>query len=248
MGRYEVAYMGGHPALSKRVGHMILTIDERGISLLDRRGQRTSIPLGPESDFAFPHAMRPAAPWDESTATLLAHGSRGMVLMVTIDDHPCNVVLELRSNDDLPRVYCDIDRAREMRRGSPAGPYLEVSSAHYVGGHPRFPSPSTRSLSVTVTPLELRVWVDRSILFGVPMDAVQSVHTQYSVTPGNFFGLGAAGMVEASVAALLTRKQHHVVIVNAVIDQKTECSGDRFLDGIKGRRSLCVTTVRTLNA
>ncbi len=221
MGRYEVAYVGGHPALPNRVRHMVLSIDERGVSLLDRRGQRTSIPLGPESAVAFPHAMRPTAPWDVATQTLLTRGSRGLVLTVTIDDHPCNVVLELRTNDDLPRVYCDIARAREMWRGSPAGPYLEVSSAHYVGGHPRFPRPSTRPLSVTVTPRDVCAWVDRSILFVVPMDTVQSVHTQYAVTSGNFFGLGAAGMAEASVAALLTRKQHHAVIMNAVIDQKT---------------------------
>ncbi len=221
MGRYEVAYMGGHPALSKRVGHMILAIDERGISLLDRRGQRTPIPLGPESDVAFPHAMSSAVPWDATTQTFLARGSRSLVLMVAIDDQPCNVVLELRTNDDLPRAYCDISKALGAQSGSPSGPYVEASSAHYVGGHPRFPSPSTRPLSVTVTPRDVCAWVDRSILFVVPMDTVHSVHTQYSVTSGNFFGLGAAGMVEASVAALLTRKQHHVVIVNAVIDQKT---------------------------
>lgn len=221
MGRYDAAYVGGHPALPKRLSHVILAIDGSGVGLIDRGGHRTPIPLGPESDVAFPHAMSSAVPWDAATQPLLARGSRSVVLTVTIDEHPCHVVLELRSNDDLPRVYRDMARALDERRGVPAGSYLEASSAHYVGGHPRFPRPSTRPLSVTVTPRDVCVWVERSILFVVPMDTVQSVHTQYSVTSGNFFGLGAVGMVEASVAALLTRKQHHVVVMNAVIDQKT---------------------------
>ncbi len=221
MGRYDAAYVGGHPALPKRLSHVILAIDESGVGLIERGGHRTPIPLGPESDVAFPHAMSSAVPWDATTQTFLARGSRSLVLSVTIDEHPCHVVLELRSNDDLPRVYCDMAWVLGDRRGAPTGPYLEVSSAHYVGGHPRFPRPSTRPLSVTVTPRDVCVWVDRSILFVVPMDTVQSVHTQYSVTSGKFFGLGAVGMVEASAAALLTRKQHHVVVMNAIIDQKT---------------------------
>lgn len=221
MANYEVTYLGGHSMLPKRIGHVTLEIATNAMRLLDRRRNLlVDLPLDKDSAVFFPHAMQVSATWSESTKQLLSQGNRSMVICTNIDGEPNEIVLEVANVEVLSRMYKDITYVLDCSRDQPSAPSYWASGAHYVGGHPQFPSPSKQSLSVTITPHEIHVWSDRVVLFSISHDVIDSVHTKYSATSGKFLGFGAEGMLEASIASWLTRRNHHLVVINAWIDQK----------------------------
>ena len=221
MANYDVTYLGGHSMLPKRIGHVTLEIATDTMRLLDRRrNPLVALPLDKDSTVFFPHAMRVPLTWSESTKQLLSQGNRSVVICTNIDGEPNEIVLEVAGTREMSWLYKDIIYALDCSRGQPSAPYYWAPDAHYMGGHPQFPSPSTKSLSIVITPHEIHVWSDRAVMFSISHDAIDSVHTKYSTTSGKFLGFGAEGMLEASVASWLTRRNHHLVVINAWIDQK----------------------------
>lgn len=103
-----------------------------------------------------------------------------------------------------------------------------AENGDYVGGHPRFPQ-SQKVVRLGITPWELTAWSAQGhLMFSLPVETIQAVTTQFAQTSGAFLGLGAEGILEASVANVLTRKNHHGVLISAHIDQKLCAVGFDF--------------------
>ena len=223
--KYRVTYQGGHPDFPKRLRSvgLALTDDALVVDTYLRGNVIFALPFDALFGVWFPMASKSEVNWDPVSRRLIVACNSAVALGARLNGTDHIVVLDAHS--DVPQLYNALHYAVGQSPLAGAGmprvntPDSMMLTSKYVGGHPRFPQPQDNAL-VSVSSWGLNLWHQDRLRFGIPFEDIHSVHTQFSQTSGRFLGFGLEGMLEASVAAFLTRRNHHVVLVSTRIDQK----------------------------
>lgn len=223
----SVVYQGGHPDFPKRLrGLLRVSLTNDAILAHDWRDQLVlQIPIDTLFAVKFPHVTSQQVTWDSETQRLLRGCKNPMVLGMRVNAIDHFVVFDVQSN--LPYLYHVMEYAVshspiaevEARDYRSRGWKWSADFGSYIGGHPRCPQPQ-KNIELGIASWAFTVWSANRLLFSVPFETITSVSTQFNQTSGRFFGLGAEGILEASVANFLTRRSHHGVLISAHIDQK----------------------------
>ena len=207
---YAATYEGGHPAHPRRLtGGWLRVMPD---ALIYDRPPKGDTPL-----WTIPQAFwRPLPRPDGSCVAWDA--SRTLVLGV--DDGGETRAVRWRLADAGGLIAC----ATALEDVATAAPDAVAvvrtwPLVAYHGGDPRHPG-AVRHLTLVDHAGGLACWEGPRRLMQWPWTAIQSVTTQIQQTAGGFFGLGAAGILEASVANALTRRRWPLVILGVVIDAK----------------------------
>lgn len=238
MSQCLVTYQGGYPNSPKRMKNVFLLITPESILLIqhDNREQKKvifDIPISRIESVHFPHSVASDYAFAEKTQVLISQCKFSMVVIANFSEADvAELVFGIDTDYSMPTLFANVQQVLMLYQNAHTQPYEPIKQTHsfsadYVGGHPRVPQPKTNT-QIFLAAGAVCVWSSGKLVMQLPFEDIDEVYTQFKQTSGKFFGIGGAGILEASIAAALTRRNHHIAVISTTIDRKSCGIGFNF--------------------